>query len=87
MPHDDCNLGAQIPTSIVRTDASINTGADWNESMVKRLSNAPWQYKRYLYPKMLPHQKVFVIPPICERTATPGRFLSRLIIYGGADLF
>ena len=53
----------------MRTDASINTGADWNESMVKRLSNAPWQYKRYLYPKMLPHQKVFVIPPICERKA------------------
>ena len=38
--------------------------------MVKRLSNAPWQYKRYLYPKMLPHQKVFVIPPICERKAS-----------------
>eukprot|EP01047_Picozoa_sp_COSAG01_P081484 COSAG01_NODE_16265_length_1253_cov_6.086655_2_plen_161_part_00 len=57
-----------VPEAVdfVSTDdyGSINVPAGWNASQVKRLANARYQYPRFLYPKMLPHQKVWVIPPV-----------------------
>lgn len=56
-----------IPFAVdfVSTDdyGSINTGG-FNKTQIKRLSNAPYQYPKFLYPKMHPHQKAFVIPPL-----------------------
>jgi hypothetical protein len=46
-----------IPAAVdyVSTDVYASINGDWH--------NAPWQYPKYLYPKMLPHQRAFVIPP------------------------
>jgi hypothetical protein len=56
-----------IPFAVdfVSTDdyGSVNT-AGFNATQIKRLSNAQYQYPRFLYPKMHPHQKAFVIPPL-----------------------
>ena len=54
-----------IPDAVdyVSTDdyGTINTGG-MNASAIKKLANAPNQYKRFIYPRLLPHQKVFVVP-------------------------
>jgi hypothetical protein len=54
-----------IPDAVdyVSTDdyATINTGG-MNASAIHHLANAPNQYQRFIYPRLLPHQKVFVVP-------------------------
>ena len=65
-----------IPAAVdfVSTDdyGSINTGG-LNASQIKRLSNAPYQYERFVYTKLLPHQGVFVIPPVSLSTVHPAQ--------------
>jgi len=56
----------RLTQDFVSTDdyGSINDDPSWNASQIKRHTNAPYQYKRYLYPKMYPHQRPFMIPPM-----------------------
>ena len=73
-----------IPPAVdyVSTDdyGSINTGG-FNSSQIKHLSNAMYQYPRFLYPKMFPHQGVFVIPPISNFTFHDCEYDLCIILY------